>query len=340
MHDSFRPLPRALCSCRRGERGRAVGSATNLPCHFGRTPVVGWRRTGEPLTAVTTKIYCQARGRTEAKVIGCRRTKLGRRVVVSHEGVVCVASDSAEIVTARAGLGHRTSRAAVISSLLVISMLVVLNVTEHLFPVGLWLAPPAALAMIAFARWRGLNWTQLGLARDKMLVGGVWAAGAIAVVAVIYLAGVLLPLTRPAFLDARYHFGVSGALISALLVIPVGTILLEEVAFRSVLWGTLSRHMSAWRVLVTTSVLFGLWHILPSTHLASANRGVGEAMSAAAGSAGLLVVLGTVAFTALGGIVAGELRRRSGSLLASAGMHWATNGLGVLFGLAAWHIAR
>jgi membrane protease YdiL (CAAX protease family) len=54
----------------------------------------------------------------------------------------------------------------------------------------------------------------------------------------------------------------------------------------------------------------------------------------------LLVVLGTVAFTALGGVVAGELRRRSGSLLASAGMHWATNGLGVLFGLAAWHIAR
>lgn len=251
-----------------------------------------------------------------------------------------MASDSREIVAARTGFGGGTSRAAVVGSLLVVGMLAVLNVTENLVPVGLWLAPLAVLALIAFARWRGLSWGQLGLARDRILVGGAWAAGAIAVVAVIYLAGVLLPLTRPAFLDARYHFGVSGALMSALIVIPVGTILLEEVAFRSVLWGMLSRHMSAWRVLVITSLLFGLWHVLPSTHLASANRGVGEAMTSAGGAAGLLVVLGTVAVTTLGGVVAGELRRRSGSLLASAGMHWATNGLGVLFGLAAWHIAR
>jgi membrane protease YdiL (CAAX protease family) len=52
----------------------------------------------------------------------------------------------------------------------------------------------------------------------------------------------------------------------------------------------------------------------------------------------VLIVLGTVAFTALGGVIAGELRRRSGSVLASAGMHWATNALGVLFALGAWHL--
>ncbi len=251
-----------------------------------------------------------------------------------------VASDSPEIVTARAGFGDGKQRAAVAASLLVIGLLAVLNMADNLVSVGLWLAPLAALALIAFARWRGLSWAQLGLARDRLLAGGVWAAGAVTVVALIYLAGVLLPLTRPAFLDARYHFGVASALMSALIVIPVGTILLEEVAFRSVLWGMLSRHMSVWRVLVTSSLLFGLWHVLPSTHLASANRGVGEVVSGAGHSAGLLVVLGTVAFTTLGGVVAGELRRRSGSLLASAGMHWATNGLGVLFGLVAWHIAR
>jgi len=53
----------------------------------------------------------------------------------------------------------------------------------------------------------------------------------------------------------------------------------------------------------------------------------------------VLVVAGIVVFTALGGVVAGELRRRSGSILASAGMHWATNSLGVLFGLYAWRLA-
>ena len=44
-------------------------------------------------------------------------------------------------------------------------------------------------------------------------------------------------------------------------------------------------------------------------------------------------------FTALGGVLAGELRRRSGSLFASVGMHWATNALGVLFGVLAWRLA-
>ena len=47
----------------------------------------------------------------------------------------------------------------------------------------------------------------------------------------------------------------------------------------------------------------------------------------------------TVAFTALGGLVFGELRRRSGSVLAAMGAHWATNALGVLFGLLAWRLA-
>jgi membrane protease YdiL (CAAX protease family) len=46
-------------------------------------------------------------------------------------------------------------------------------------------------------------------------------------------------------------------------------------------------------------------------------------------------VVGTVAFTALAGVAFSHLRRRSDSVLASAGLHWATNGLGVLFGVLA-----
>ena len=52
------------------------------------------------------------------------------------------------------------------------------------------------------------------------------------------------------------------------------------------------------------------------------------------------VVAGTVAFTILAGIVFAELRRRSGSLLAPAGLHWATNGLGVLASARIWAISR
>jgi CAAX protease family protein len=248
--------------------------------------------------------------------------------------------DSAEMTVAPAGSGRGTPRAVLAGSGLVVAALAALNVTDHLISGGLWLAPLAALVLLGFARWSGLSWRQLGMGRDRLRAGAVWGAGAITVVGLVYLAGVLLPATRPAFLDARYHLSISGTLMTALVVIPVGTILVEEVAFRSVLWGMLSRHMPVWWVLAISSVLFGLWHVLPSLHLAAANRGIGEAVSGAGASAGVLVVAGTVAFTALGGAVAGELRRRSGSLLASVGMHWATNGLGVLFGLVAWHLVR
>ena len=50
----------------------------------------------------------------------------------------------------------------------------------------------------------------------------------------------------------------------------------------------------------------------------------------------MLTVLGTVAFTTLAGVVFCELRRRSGSILASAGLHWATNALSVLAAAAVW----
>ena len=228
---------------------------------------------------------------------------------------------------------------AIVATGVVVAALVTVNIAEHVLSGGLWLGPVAAAALLVFARWSGLSWSQLGLHRDRLRSGLVWGLGAVVLVAAVYLVGVLVPLTRTAFLDARYHLGAPGALLSAFVVIPLSTILLEEVAFRSVLWGMLARHATKWRVLLTSSALFGLWHILPSLHLATSNQGVANAMRGAGPAAGVLVVVGIVAFTAAGGVVAGELRRRSGSLLASAGMHWATNSLGVLFGLLAWRLA-
>ena len=53
-------------------------------------------------------------------------------------------------------------------------------------------------------------------------------------------------------------------------------------------------------------------------------------------SAQVISVVGTVAFTGLSGVVFCEPRRRSGSLLAPAGLHWATNAIGVLASAAVW----
>jgi membrane protease YdiL (CAAX protease family) len=240
-----------------------------------------------------------------------------------------------------AGRVHRRLRPSwpmLLATALLLLALAGFNLARYLLPPGtVWLSLIAAPALLAFGRMNGLTWAQLGLGRHRLQSGSLWGLGAIGIVAAVYLVGVLLPVTRPAFLDTRYHLGESRALLTAFLIIPIGTILLEEVAFRSVLWGMLHRHMRTWKVLLVSSVLFGLWHVLPA--LSSAHRGSVAGVHATAGPwTSVLVVGGTVAFTALGGVVAGELRRRSGSLLASAGMHWATNGLGVLFGLVAWQL--
>ena len=217
----------------------------------------------------------------------------------------------------------------------VVVVLAALNVTDHLLHPPWWVPGLAGAALLAWARLDGLSWSQLGLGRDRLAAGCRWALGAIGSVVGVYVLGVLLPASRPAFRDERYDLPLPDALRTAFVVIPIGTVLLEELAFRSVLWGVLARHLRPWQVLVSTSVLFGFWHVLSSLHLGGSNRGVSEAVG---GGGSLLVVAGTVALTAIGGLAFGELRRRSGSVLASAGAHWATNALGVLFGLVAWRL--
>lgn len=253
-----------------------------------------------------------------------------------------------------------TSQVAAGDALAVIGALAVLNVIRHLVPAAsTWVGATASLVLVAHARRRGLSWAQLGMSRHQLRSGGLWGLGTIGAVSAVYLVGVLLPKTRPAFLDDRHDVELPEALVSAFVGIPLGTVLLEEVAFRSVLPGVLARHTDIAKAHALSSALFGLWHVLPSLDFASA-RGLnssrthgqrsGTDWSGTAGATGgatarpaapstVQAVLGTVAFTAVGGAVAAHLRRRSDSVLASAGMHWATNGLGVLFGVAARRIA-
>src|SRR5699024_775309 len=99
------------------------------------------------------------------------------------------------------------------------------------------------------------------------------------------------------------------------------------------------RHARVWQVLLGSSLLFGLWHVLPASAAAAGNAALAGVVHGLGGLTQFALIAGTVLFTAAGGLVAGELRRRSGSVLASIGMHWATNGLGVLFGSLAWRLA-
>lgn len=257
-----------------------------------------------------------------------------------------------------------TSLALVLTVLLMAAV----NVWVHVGPrrVHLVTGPLGAVVLLLLARSAGLSWAELGLGRGTLVRGAVTGAVAAGLVAVAYGLAVGLPVTRRALLDTRYRVPAGPALGTAFVVVPLATVVFEEVAFRSVLWGLLAvDHGVVWATAVS-SVLFGLWHVLPALDLARTNTVVrgGEARGGEArggddrvddernradgNGAGrpdgrrrvLLTVVGTVAFTTLAGLVFAELRRRSGSLLAPTGLHWATNGLGIIASASAWAISR
>ena len=124
----------------------------------------------------------------------------------------------------------------------VVAVLACVNVVDaRVAHASLVLGPAGAVGLLAIARWAGLSWRELGLGGGTWRRGLVWASGAIAAVAVVLAAGAAFPLTRAAFRDARYHLGWGHALLTAFVLIPLGTVLFEEVAFRGVLWGLLRR---------------------------------------------------------------------------------------------------
>ena len=215
-------------------------------------------------------------------------------------------------------------------------ILVIVNVVDVKVPhAALVAGPVCAAVLLGLGRLAGLSWPELGVGPGTWRRGLKWAGAIIGIVAVVLAAGAALPLTRELFRDSRYHLGLGEALLTAFVLIPVGTVLLEEVAFRGVLWGLLRRVGGTAVATGVSSALFGLWHILPSLGLATDNEAIGNAVGRGR-SAQVLAVLGTVLFTAASGVVFCELRRRSGSILASAGLHWAVNGLSVLASAAVW----
>ena len=188
----------------------------------------------------------------------------------------------------------------------------------------------ATAALLGAARAAGLSWADLGLARDRLAAGSRWGGACFALVAAGYAVALAVPGLRPLLADARVAGLDGGAIAAQVLVrIPLGTVVWEEVAFRGVLLAALVRLVSLRAAALLSAAVFGLWHVRPTLSAVVANDiAGGPVLSAGA------VVLGCV-FTAVAGPLFVWLRLRSGSLLAPALLHLATNTLGTLAAAAA-----
>ena len=197
--------------------------------------------------------------------------------------------------------------------------------------------PAVALGLVLLVRSRGLCWSELGLGREQWRSGAGYAFAAVALVGSVITVGALLPWTRPMFMNDHYAT-LSGALIASMIIIPLQTVIPEELAFRGVLHGALNRAWGFRGVAAAGSLLFGLWHIATSMGLTSSNVGFTRLLGG--GVLGMVagIVLAVVA-TGAAGFVFTWLRKRSGSLIAPIALHWSLNGLGALAAAFVWHVS-
>lgn len=222
----------------------------------------------------------------------------------------------------------------------VIVALIVLNIVNNRVAPQthylLW-AFGGSVLLLALGLLDGNTWTDMGLGWRYLLPGLVWAAVCILGVTTVYLAGAALRRTRSAFHDERMGELSGGRMaFQALVEVPFGTVLLEEIAFRAVLFSMLARRVGVVWAIAISALLFGLWHILPSIGTHEQNPALGSVVGQGRRGNVLAVAL-SVLTTAVAGVIFAGLRILSGSVLAPMGLHWATNGLGYAF---SWALIR
>lgn len=180
---------------------------------------------------------------------------------------------------------------------------------------GMGLATTAVLLVVA-AR-AGFDADALGLR------GGVLVA-----VAVLVAAAASLALVRvPAIARLLPRVPVDRPMLALLVDLPIGTVLVEEVAFRSVGLALLTTSTSTVLAVLVSSVSFGLWHVW-------------GAVETSTGPAWRRTVPAAVVFTAVAGAGLCVLRLWLGALLPAIAVHYAGNAWGIAGASLAWRARR
>ncbi len=220
--------------------------------------------------------------------------------------------------------GPATEAAAI---LLVLAYSALIN---ELVPHGLYAVTnlAAAVVAIAVARTRGVSSDEMGLRRDRLGHGlRIGLVAAIAIGAVI-LALAAIPGLRHVFANQDEAGGSGGHFAFAVLIrVPIGTALPEELIFRGALLGLFLQRHSRLVATAITSVVFGLWHVLPTLHQASGG-GTGWPHGGAALVTGDVIT--AVLATTAAGFAFAWLRFRSRSVLAPVLAHASFDSFGLV----------
>jgi membrane protease YdiL (CAAX protease family) len=183
----------------------------------------------------------------------------------------------------------------------------------------------AATLFIVLARRSGASWADMGMRRDRAGRGLRMGLVTAAPVAALLSLALALPCSRRLFtVERRPRVRVRGIAFELLVRVPLGTALAEEVIFRGALLGGSLARRSQSKATAFSSLLFGLWHVLPTLD-ASARSPAGPGAMGKAGGVGSAVLVTTAAGFALAGV-----RFTADSLVAPVVVHALTNALGLL----------
>ncbi len=188
------------------------------------------------------------------------------------------------------------------------------------------------VALLLLARRVGLTRADLGLAPERVGAGLRWGGALSAVILSAYAVAAFLPALESAFDDERTPHSLGAVVLKVLVVIPLRTVLLEEVAFRGVIWALVRRRHGHVRATALSSALFGLWHVPIAVVSLRTNDGLASFSDSVLG--GVAVVVTIVIAMTVAGVVLAELRRRTDSLVAPALVHWTVNSAGTVIGAA------
>jgi len=182
-----------------------------------------------------------------------------------------------------------------------------------------------AMAAIVFAVARTVT-TPAAMGFKEWARGARWGLAVVAIGFGCYLVALASPLLNGLFSDSRVSGGAATLFYETFVRIPLGTVVLEEVAFRAALPAVFTLWMTPLRAVVLSSLLFGFWHVLPSLQLGAVNPVLGGMLGE-----GVLGTLAGVAFAVAGTFLAGLwlcfLRYRSGSVLAPLIAHVGSNSI-------------
>lgn len=201
--------------------------------------------------------------------------------------------------------------------------------SNRIAPAALYVPVNLTVAVVVGAiGLRHLTLSEIGL--QNWSKGLRWGCTVVAVGLAMYLVALALPATRDLYYDARVYGNVRRLLYETVIRIPLGTVLVEELAFRGVLPALFARGRTHVRASIYASVLFGFWHVLPALNINEVNPVIeGLLGDGVAGRIGGVVM--AVVGTTLLGLWMCFLRHRSGSLLTTIIAHIASNSGAYLF---------